>query len=196
MPPTRPRPADRRAFTLLEVVVVVTMLALLAAVAIPRLSGTRRTAFDHFVDEVSDMLLLFAQRDNLGRSPIGLVLDVSGERPALQLMVMAEADQGRGAWVIDRLVAPVELPDFIAPADLEIEADGESIEIRDRVLAQVPGEDRPTITIRISDVDRRHRATLELTPHGVAARRLDDRRAATARRPVDLDAEGRSREDW
>ena len=190
------RRSPRRAFTLIEIVVVLVIMGILATLTIPRLASTRKTGFDLFVNQVSDLMLMFAQRDGLGRQGVGLTIVSSPGRNELRLVRLDTSDLSYGEWVADPLVRPVVFPDFVDPAAIEVYADGEVVDIRGWVLGHIPGENRPTIEISIEDVDRRYSATVSLSPYSIAPRRRDGRRGATGRTTIDLDAEGRSREDW
>jgi len=186
-----------RGFTLLEVMVVVVILALLATITIPRFSGTTRREFELVTDRVADLLMMFAQRDSLGQKPVGLWYDET--RRWLMLVVLDTDDSAPGReadWLTDPFVRPVKLPDVVDTDTLIVTADGEMAYIADYPLSHTPGETRPTIDIYFQSVDRMHSTTLVLEPHAVAPRRSDGSGRLQARMPVDLDAAGRSREDW
>ena len=193
--PSRPssrRPA--RAFTLIEVTVVVVIIGLLATLILPRLASTRRQQFDLFTNQVADVLMLFAQRDNLGRRPIGLRIDTRTGTPRLEVVAMNDTASDRDDWAADTSVRPVEIPEFVGIAGLTVIADGEQVDIVDWPLTHLPGENRPAIQIEIRDTSNRT-ARVMLSPYAVSPTRIGT--DAWAGRPtVDLDAEGRSREDW
>ncbi|MDY7108385.1 MAG: type II secretion system protein [Planctomycetota bacterium] len=191
------RRTGSRGFTLLEVIVVVAILALLATLTVPRVTGMARREFDLTVDRVADLLMMFAHRDNLGQKPVGIMYDES--RRALMLVVLDidDPEQRHSAtWQIDRYVDPVKLPDIVDATSLVATADGEMAYIADYPLSHTPGEARPTIEIYFQSYDGEYSSTLVLQPYDVAPKRLDRSRQAQARMPIDLDAAGRSREDW
>jgi hypothetical protein len=114
------------------------------------------------------------------------------------LMVLDAADgsaTGPAEWRPDVLVQPLALPPILDREAIWVYADGEQVDIREWPLAHLPGEERPTIEILLRSADEENQATLLLPAHGVAPVRLDQAPYA-ARRPIDLDAQGRSREDW
>jgi len=172
--------------------VVVVIIAIMATLAVPRLASQGRRAFDLTADQVSDVLMMFAQRDQLGKKPVGLRYDA--ERRWLQMVVL-EGDPTDSSvmaeWQPDRFVAPVKLPDMVDGSTFTIRADYEVIDTQDWPLSHTPGDDRPTIEISFESIDQVHYVTLVLGPHAVTAKRSDEARMA-----VDLDAAGRSREDW
>jgi len=192
MHPTSANP--RRAFTLLELVIVIIIIALLAAIALPRLAGTDARRFQATAERLGDLLTMFAQRESLGQKPVGLWHDP--ERNQIVLMVLDIDPDDPDAppdWYIDRLVAPLSLPEGVSV--LGVRVDGEWLGDIGWFLSNRPGEDRPIIEMSLASEDSF--TTLVLPSSGVAARQLDGSAAMlAARTPVDLDSIGQSREDW
>jgi prepilin-type N-terminal cleavage/methylation domain-containing protein len=195
---TRPfRTGARSGFTLLEVLVVVILIALLASLTVPRLTGTSRRVFELTVEQASDMLTMFAQRESLGSHPIGLRYDSA--RNELQLVTLQgdpEARDEQPVWEVDRFVRPIELPEIIDPQTLTLTVDGEFIDITDYPFAHMPGDLRPTIELSFASHDGDLHASLVLARHDLRPERLGRGDALAKRMPIDLDAAGRSREDW
>jgi prepilin-type N-terminal cleavage/methylation domain-containing protein len=189
---SRTRPS--RAFTLLEVTVVVVIIALLTTMVVPKLTGATRRSFDLAVDRVDDLLVMLAYRDGFEDRPIGIHFDDNEDAPALQLLVLDEEVDG-GGWRLDRSVEPARLTEAVDPASIVVYADGEPVDVRDWPLSYRPGEDRPRIEIEMRSVDQEHFARLVLDPHALAPRRADGPQLAQ-RFDDDLDSSGRSREDW
>lgn len=180
-------------FTLLELIVVIAILALIATMTIPRMRGSERREFNHAVDEVVDLLTMFAQRDSLSRRPIGLGLDV--DRRRFELYQLDPADAGDGSqWRRDTLVRPQVIPDAIDLDALRIYVDDLPTSITEYPLSHSPGQQRPTIRIDLQTLSGRYRTAVVLAPHAVAPRRVDGDEFDLV--PIDLDREGRSREDW
>jgi prepilin-type N-terminal cleavage/methylation domain-containing protein len=188
----------RRAFTLVEVIVVMAILVMILSITIPRLTGGMKREFDLAVDRVSDLLLFFAQRDTVGRAPIGLMLDRRRDDNRLRFIMVRMADDGtsRGPvdWVSDIGGRHVDLPAFIEPSGFEVFVDGDPVDLLYQPLVHTPGHDRPTIEITLTSADRSQSATLRLTPYGLSAQRLDGN--GPERRAINLDAAGRSRDTW
>jgi prepilin-type N-terminal cleavage/methylation domain-containing protein len=194
-----------RAFTLLELMIVILVLALLAALALPRLSGTESRRFDLTADRLSDLLMVFAQRDSMGGRPVALIH--SADRNQIELLtldidpfqpdLLAEWRPDRlvpfAEWRLDRLVPSVPLPTGIRVVDCRV--DGDLLVEQGWSIISEPGQERPVIEMTLASGDRM--ATLVLSPAAVAASRYDANSPAPYERAsVDLDAAGRNREDW
>jgi prepilin-type N-terminal cleavage/methylation domain-containing protein len=192
---TRTRPTSH-AFTLIEMIVVMVVLAVLGAMIVPRFSSNEERNFKLAVEQVSDLLMMYAQRENLGQKPVGLLHDRHRNRLLLMTLDTEDTAEGQGAeWREDPFVRPVQLPPFILEPDVEIYADGDLIDASDIPLSNELGQQRPTIRIAVRSAGRS--AALTLYPYGVAPELTSDYlNTFTARTPEDLDAGGRSREDW
>ena len=194
--PTRPPRWSRSAFTVLEMMVVLMILAILATLAVPRLTGTARREFRLAVDQVSDLLTMFAQREQLGRRPVGLRYETADHRLAL---VVLDSDPDEtdvvAAWTHDRHVSPIALPPHVFVQ--EVTADGDAVDINDWPLSTAPSERRPTIAITLLNERDGEVATLVLAGHAIVPQEIGAAAAGVyIAEPEDLDAAGRSREDW
>ena len=190
------RGSSRDGFTLIELVVVVVLIAIIAAMVVPKLTGTTKRTFDLTVDRVADLLVMYAQRDHLARYPVGLTYDPEfGNLGLVVLTPPPDEATAPSSWRPDVFVPDVTLPEIMDLDALTVYADGESVDVRTWPLANVPGQPRPTIEVFLRSKDGEYDATLRLSPHGVAPKRLN-RTYFFAREPVDLDAVGRSQEDW
>ena len=187
---------SRSGFTLIEVIVVVIVIGLLATVLVPRLTSTRKQRFELFTSQVSDLLMMYAQRDNLGRRPIGLRVDTSSTPPTMQVVVRQEDATNSQDWTRDVSIRPVKLPEFVRADDIVLFADGEVVNIINWTLGHVPGENRPAIEVTIRDDQNQYESTLTLSSYGISPQRRGEYRAAARAQQVDLDAEGRSQEEW
>lgn len=183
-------------FTLVEVLVVVVMMAILAGVIVPRLGTNERREFRLAVDQAADLLTMYAQRQSLGQKIVGLQQDLRSNSIQLLLLDYDNNNPGSPAnWRRDVYVRSVKFPPFMRPEDVEIWADGDYIDTSSWPLSSELGQDRPSIEIVMSGAGET--ARLVLAPYAVAPVNLSDLRdGAGIRERVDLDAEGRSREDW
>jgi hypothetical protein len=175
--------------------VVVVVLTIIMSMAIPRLGNTERRTFDLAADQVADLLMMYAQRDNLSAYPVGLFHDIT----AGQLLVMVlDGTDDHGDWAVDRLARPVTLPPVVDQEMLLVYVDGEPVSIREWPLGNTPGQDRPTLEIVMQSVDGEQQITLTLPSYGMSPKRRwsDGTGQLGTRSTVDLDAQGRSREDW
>ncbi|MAT81021.1 MAG: hypothetical protein CMJ29_05165 [Phycisphaerae bacterium] len=193
----RPEHPATRAFTLVEVIVAVTIVALLAAVVSIRITGTKENRVTLLVDQLRDLLTMYAMRSEHSPEPVAIMMQadhgviglVRREPPAYQ---GAESE-----WARDPSVPWIKLPDFMELSDVEVLADGDWIDIVEWPLVAMPGENRPAIEFNLTLEERV--ISLRLPPHSIYASRHDsDMRDSglTPRDPVDLDQTGRWQEDW
>ena len=99
--------AARRAFTMVELIVVVVILAIAAVAIVPKFSGTARQDADNSVERVAELLRMFAFRESLGSQQVALWRDPADGR--IHLLVkdgMGDAE-GTPDWRADRFAAPV-----------------------------------------------------------------------------------------
>jgi prepilin-type N-terminal cleavage/methylation domain-containing protein len=194
---TRPPRHQPAGFTLLEVIVVIAVLAILATMMVPRLVGQRQRELRAAADGVSDLLMMFAQREALSDRPVAIWHDAERNWIVLMRLEKPPGDDDEPAeWQADHAVKPVKLPASIRPEDVYATADGEPIDFRQWPIVTEPGRPRPSVQITLATEDGLMR-TIVLPAYEIAA--YDDETGAELaelRRPVDLDAEGRHREDW
>jgi prepilin-type N-terminal cleavage/methylation domain-containing protein len=185
---------SRRAFTLVEMLVVLIIMAILAALAVPRLTGTDEREFRLVMDRVSDMLTMYAQREMLEQKPVGIRYDA--ERRWL-LLVVQEMDVEAGAqpeWFIDPYVDAIKLPSHVEL--VEVTADGDLVDVSRWPLSSATHDERPTIAITLRSGNDLSTATLP--SHAIVPQQIGFGTVvgAGAAEPIDLDASGRIREDW
>ena len=188
-------PVRRAGFTLLEIIIVVTIIAIMATLTVPRLTGLSRREFALAGDRVSDLLMMYAQRDATMTRPVGIALNP--DRQALELLIYTENGNGEADWFVDRYVDPVLLGGVVDLENLRVFADGESVNIVQYPLTHAPGTERPDIEIVLQSADGTQSTVLLLPPHALVPMRGEAGASVVElRRPVDLDEQGRSREDW
>ncbi|MFK7961340.1 MAG: type II secretion system protein [Phycisphaerales bacterium] len=205
--PSRDRSAPvRRAFTMLEVIVVCIIMAIMAGLIVPRLSGLANRRFDLVATGTADAMLMFAQRDLAASSPVGFQM-LSGPDGETRLALMTlgvPGDAGERAsddaeWRIDPFVRPVVFPIEVDGSSFEFLVDDESLDIENQPFSHVPGDRRPRIEIAFRSRDGGRQARLTLEPYAIGPTvRIGSqiRSESNSRQPVDLDNTGRSREDW
>jgi prepilin-type N-terminal cleavage/methylation domain-containing protein len=185
-----------RAFTLLEVIAVIIVLAVLASITIPRMTGNERRQFRLTVDQVGDLLTMYAQRQNLGAKVVGLYHNRAIHSLELVILDTDDGYSGQQAnWRVDPYVPSIPLPRFMMETDFAIVANGEIIDASEYPLSSEIGQDRPWIEIHMRGAGES--AVLSLAPYGVAPMLTSSYlNAGVVRSRYDLDRAGRSREDW
>jgi prepilin-type N-terminal cleavage/methylation domain-containing protein len=185
-----------RGFTLIEVTVVVVVLAIMATMIVPRLVGNDKREFKLAVDQVGDLLTMYAQRESTGQKVVG----ISHNRQFNQLELWEiDTDNGGvtdgGSWRRDFYVQPVRLPQFMLDTDLEIVVDGDRVDASEWPVCGELGQQRPQISISLHGAEEI--ATLTLAPYAVAPTLSSTYGVSgVIREAVDLDGTGHSREDW
>jgi prepilin-type N-terminal cleavage/methylation domain-containing protein len=190
----RPKAA---AFTLIEVIIVVAIVAILAAMTVPRLLNQNRRRLQEATDGVSDLLIMFALRESLSDRPVGIWHDAERNWIVLMTLDRTEGDDGEPAtWQQDHAVKPVKLP-LIVPTDgVQAFADGQPIDFSQWPVVTEPGRPRPDVEITLSTADGLLR-TIVLPAHAISPYESETgHELVELRSPIDLDAEGRHREDW
>jgi prepilin-type N-terminal cleavage/methylation domain-containing protein len=182
----------RRAFSLVEVIVVCALLAIVVATIVPRMVVVQSQRESKAVLEVEDLLRMYAFRNSAGTQQVGLSYN-PGEN-ALSLWIFdlnPEDPDGPRVWQEDRLSDVVQLPDGMVIA--RAEADG--IELPDDVwnIPTHPDGSRPRIQLDL--VGSEQQVSLLLESFGGTPIRSDDP-IATIRAPRDLDAEGAAFDPW
>jgi len=195
--PSQLRIAARRAgFTLVEMLVVVTVLVIMTSMIVPRLVGNDKRQFKLAVEKVGDLLTMYAQRQNLSEKVVGIYHD--RQNNWIELMIIDTDNNAPGQvadWRIDNYVQPVKLPSFMVDTDVDFFVDGDRYDASYIPLSSDPGQERPQIQIALRGAGEN--AMLTLFPYGVAPELTSTwENTQTARTPVDLDGAGRSREDW
>lgn len=184
----------RRGFTLLELIVVVTLLALVAAMVVPRLTGMARREADVATERLSELLAMFAFRDNAGvqQSAIWMNPD-TGCVELWTLEPDVERPMEKPQWVPDRHVQPVRLPAGVELS--EVRANGQSLSGDEWRIVGAPGGARPRVEMRVTAEG--FESVLVLEPGAGVPTRVDNGVVREgARATKDLDRAGMDREPW
>ena len=191
---TTTRRGGRWAFTIVELMVVLVVLALLSAIAIPRVASIDRRKAQVALDQLHDVLSVFAYRDSLGSQRIGFGPDEETGAIGVFIKEFDPTDpDSSDEWLPDRFVDPVFLPSGMELVDVRL--DDRSLPLDDWFIASMPGGDRPRIELRVAS--EQLSASLLLEPYMIAPVVFEDNRPPPpVRLPVDLDSVGMDRGTW
>ncbi|MBT5365560.1 MAG: prepilin-type N-terminal cleavage/methylation domain-containing protein [Phycisphaerae bacterium] len=183
----------RKAFTLLEIIIVVIMIGIMSSIVLPRLVGTRNQEFTLIVERVADVVLMYAHRNTTSNQPAALQYNGEAKEFAL-LTKVEEEEEGDRFWDFDPLAKPINLPSWANEDLLTIYVDGDLTDTSQWPVTASPGEARPLIEIVIRWEDRS--ALISLASHAIGPKVWFDGSGVEPVMPIDLDAEGRGREEW
>jgi prepilin-type N-terminal cleavage/methylation domain-containing protein len=146
-----------RAFTLIELIVVVVLLGVVAGLAAPRLMSNASRRAESNMREIADVLGIAARRDASGGGSAGESqrLAFDGEKKTFALQVRRARVNGRGetedagVWRNDPL-SPVVNLEYVKVSRVVI--DGVAADDRAWTLDFVPGQVRPTVEMVIESV--------------------------------------------
>ncbi|MDA0803225.1 MAG: type II secretion system protein [Planctomycetota bacterium] len=187
---------DRRAFTLIEVIIAVTIVAIMAAIVLPRINRISRARGEVAVAQAEQLLSALAYRDSTGSRQVGLMREAGSPDVFLVVMDEAVAEEGeRAAWRREELVLPLRLGGEIELLDVLV--DGEPISPDEFLVSTIPGSIRPSIALVLSNGGAE--TTVTLLPTALRPRKDSDASSnelADLRALIDLDAEGRDQDPW
>ncbi|MSR44393.1 MAG: hypothetical protein EXS15_03420 [Phycisphaerales bacterium] len=184
---------------MIEVVIAVIILAVLAAMIVPRMSRTTKAEHENAVAQLLDLLSMYAFRDATSSQQIALWQDpetgwitllASTRDPSA---TTTDGERSRFEWAADERIIPVALPRGMELTELAI--DGRVVTGTDWLAATVPGGGRPTIEMRIvsGSID----TVLRLDSNTLVPQRTDAGSVPNSfRESVDLDEVTSRGERW
>ena len=188
-----PRPATRRGFTLIEVIIAAVLLVVLGTMLVPRMSGMARGELDVAIESVTTIVATFAFAEATDEKLVAL--SYSEENRRFDLFVLDEDDAGEVDWRPLSLAPSLILPDQIAFTRVTV--DGAAYAPNDWFVSSNPSGLRPDIRIRIES-ETGDGAEVALLPHGLGPViiRDGDPDPPVLRERADLNEMGADREDW
>lgn len=182
----------RRGFTLLELVVVAALLALVAAMVVPRLTGMARREADVAAERVTELLSMFALRDNSGSTLTSIWLENGCMVLKNRLVEPGQPDE-EALWEPDWFVQPVCMPEGVGLE--EVRCNGQLLPAEEWRVMGSPSGERPSIEIRL--VAEGFDSLITLQPGASLPTRMDNGvQRETSRAAIDLDLKGLDREPW
>jgi prepilin-type N-terminal cleavage/methylation domain-containing protein len=188
------RTASRaRAFTIIEVIVVVVIMGVLAAVTIPRIGGMAGRRVRATAEAVADLLATAARRESLTSQQSVVTYSKELHTISLRMLVPDAADSSVAVWQEDRLAPPIDLGESVVQA---VEADGGAMDPGLWSFEFLPGVRRPGLAIVLSDLGNRERWRVEL-PSGAAQAVVSQAEySGLLDQSIDLDAAGAGSAAW
>ncbi|MFN0011139.1 MAG: prepilin-type N-terminal cleavage/methylation domain-containing protein [Phycisphaerales bacterium] len=195
-----------RAFSLIEVVVVIILVSVLAGVTLPRLTGGAARRAEQEVREVASLLSALALRESLSGRATALAYDTDAAE--LSVLVRDPTDTGdvqereAADWYMPPLIRPVRLTETRVTRLL---ADGAAFPPGSFRIEMPQGQARPMIDLLVqlasansSDAERCWQVTLDPGQTAAASRPLAGTTAFTPTQAesIDLDAAGRRTTPW
>jgi prepilin-type N-terminal cleavage/methylation domain-containing protein len=184
----------RRGFTLIELIVVAALLAVVAALVVPRLTGMSRREADMAAERLSEVLAMFAFRDATGAQQSAIWLNPESDCVELwNLESNPERPAEPPQWTPDRYVQSYRLPPGVELVD--VFSDGERLPKGEWRIVSSVGGPRPRVEMRLLADNRE--IVLLLEPSASMPARIDDGRVREGSRvSVDLDKRGLDQEPW
>lgn len=180
-----------RAFTLIELIVVIVILAVVSAAVAPRLAGDESRRAGQAARSVRNLLSVAAHRDSLGSERLSVAYDAESKTIALETR-RAAAD-GLRAWRVDALTPAVEL----GPLGIRSAAvDGQVLDAGSFRMEFPEHEPRCLIELTLERPGTSETWSIVLLPGAVQAEMVEAALSMQLVRPIDLDAQGSGGSPW
>jgi prepilin-type N-terminal cleavage/methylation domain-containing protein len=189
----------RRAFSLVETIVVIVILAILAGVVVPRMAGGAARRAELETRAVADLLDILAARDALSASPLALLEDPARKELTIWSWRPGRDPEAPADWAPLPTVRPVVLNEC---ALRSVAIDGALLPQGQFRVELQPGQARPSISVLLVQNSDPDGAAWQIDlPAGELAPRVRGLTSPGLFRPaepagIDLDAAGRRNAPW
>ncbi len=174
----------RSAFSLVEVIVVVVILGIAAAVVVPRMTSATRSSPARLAERVAEVMGTAATRNRFSAVEVSIVHDTERRQLRLEERAASSAE-----WVPSRITPPL---DVSAAAALSAAAGVIDLGTGSWRLEFPRSGPRPAYAVSVRAPDGRE-YPIVLAPTATVALSGDE---AQLNAPIDLDAVGRGRDAW
>jgi prepilin-type N-terminal cleavage/methylation domain-containing protein len=195
----RTRLQPGRAFTMIELIVVVVILGVMAAAIVPRMFGNERRAAENEIRQVTSFLSTVASRSALSSQSLGIRYSAADGRMELYSL-RARGNAGDFAAARDFLPDPVTLPVRLNHVKLSAATVGGLPVDQSQLWVEfAAGAPRPSV-VMVFEFDKRAAWHVELSGDEsqavYAATELTDNATPRYSRTDDLDKKGASQTPW
>jgi Tfp pilus assembly protein FimT len=168
----------RRAFTVVEILVVIVLLAAVAGLVAPRLTNTSSRRVTAAAESAAETLSALARRDAMRTS-----------------VLQRDARTGDVTWKVDPLLPDADLLDARVVA---VTSDGAEVGVDAMRIEFDQYQPRPALRVVLSDAKGGNLVTVDLPASSLQASVVygDMREQAGGSRSIDLDDEGKERQAW
>lgn len=185
----------RRAFTIIEIIVVIAILAIAAGFTIPRLVGGAAREVRASADEVASVMSALARRDAMLSQPIAL--DYEENTRLLRVLTLRQLDRGR-EWATDRLLPSAEITGVKL---VSMRSDQQLYTDEDFRIELDQFQPRGNMELVLSDVNDRWFVTVFLSATSLQAMVRDGKpedamNDGSMPESIDLDQTGKEEEAW
>ncbi len=182
------RSAPRRAFSIIELIVVMVILAVLAAATLPRLISMTGRQGRADAEAVAELLSIAGRRDDATSQRVAL--DYDRDRSTIRLLTRRG---DRGDWLPDLFSPPVELNGSRVES---VQSDGVELDAAHWRIEFPQVTRRPTVTIVLADDSGKGSWRISLASGSTRATMGAATAGVAADGSVDLDAAGREEDPW
>lgn len=179
------------AFTLIELIVVIVLLSVVAAVFAPRLAGNEERRAEQSAREVRNLVSIAAHRDSLGSERMSVAYHA--DAGVLAIETRRAAPDGSHGWRPDALAASVRL----SPLKMRsVAIDGQALDGAEFRVEFPDHEPRGVVEFVLERPGTADVWHIVLLPGAVQAQMNKGAMPANLLRPIDLDAQGSGASPW